>query len=326
MNRRSAPPILPTYKNDHSANLKTKIAGLGGGLSSGKNSTKGNNVIAVAWVIIPTLLIALFFVSIYAGTYYLQEQIEAEERQGGELALMGGMKGVGLPGTRNEIRKWSIAHLHGVDITNLGPPPATNTTRPHSSIQYGNDAVENSNSDHTSGSNNRSSSMHSLQRLRRGAHSLSPIIFNTSNVLVTKGNAIHGNLVGDTGWDYNKFNFKNMSLSYKRFSFSNVSIIGYDKLNFKNWTDAAVVMGKSAGSSTSALLDYLHAAASNVTNAAAAKSGALFSWGSITSSTSTNAHVDIGDMQSDPVGIGGGGTGVSSASNTSYKEASNFLS
>lgn len=30
-----------------------------------------------------------------------------------------------LPNTRNIIQKWSISHLHGVDLTSLGPPPLT---------------------------------------------------------------------------------------------------------------------------------------------------------------------------------------------------------
>ncbi len=29
---------------------------------------------------------------------------------------------IGLPNTRNEIRKWSVEYLHGIDITSLGPP------------------------------------------------------------------------------------------------------------------------------------------------------------------------------------------------------------
>ncbi len=28
----------------------------------------------------------------------------------------------GHPGTRNEIKKWSMTHLGGIDITRLGPP------------------------------------------------------------------------------------------------------------------------------------------------------------------------------------------------------------
>ena len=34
-----------------------------------------------------------------------------------------GVLDIGLPNTRNIIKKWSIANLHGVDITALGPPP-----------------------------------------------------------------------------------------------------------------------------------------------------------------------------------------------------------
>ena len=29
---------------------------------------------------------------------------------------------IGLPGTRNVIKKWSLAHLGGIDLTALGPP------------------------------------------------------------------------------------------------------------------------------------------------------------------------------------------------------------
>jgi hypothetical protein len=30
-----------------------------------------------------------------------------------------------IPNTRNIIQKWSVTHLHGVDLTSLDPPPLT---------------------------------------------------------------------------------------------------------------------------------------------------------------------------------------------------------
>lgn len=72
-------------------------------------------LISILFIIVPITLLFLFFTSIYLGTTFLQEHINAEEEGSSFLV-------VGLPNTRNKIRKWSVDHLHGIDITSLGPP------------------------------------------------------------------------------------------------------------------------------------------------------------------------------------------------------------
>lgn len=36
---------------------------------------------------------------------------------------------MGLPNTRNILKSWSISHLNGIDITELGPPGRGRTTK-----------------------------------------------------------------------------------------------------------------------------------------------------------------------------------------------------
>jgi hypothetical protein len=72
-------------------------------------------------VTLSTLLVVMFFVTIYTGAQYLQDHIQEENEKSFIYRSIGQ-----LPNTRNEIKKWSINHLSGVDITTLGLPPLTN--------------------------------------------------------------------------------------------------------------------------------------------------------------------------------------------------------
>ena len=114
-----APPILPMYK---AKSLNRKLPA---------------SRIETALVLVFISLIALFFfVSIYLGSTYLQEHIRViaflhysspytyrvlylrnriqEEQVSAKFRL---------PNTNNIIRKWSVGHLGGFDLTKLGPPP-----------------------------------------------------------------------------------------------------------------------------------------------------------------------------------------------------------
>ena len=86
------------------------------------NSTR-SLLISILFIIVPITLLFLFFTSIYLGTAFLQEHISTEEESTSFLS-------VGLPNTRNKIRKWSVDHLHGIDITSLGPPVVAHGAAP----------------------------------------------------------------------------------------------------------------------------------------------------------------------------------------------------
>jgi len=106
----AAPPILPLYKTQLKSNHS-------------KEAKKGwaYYCILLGLIILPILLLFLFFVSIYLGTSYLQSHLQMETSA--ESANFVGNIGIGLPNTRNIIKKWSINYLNGIDITALGPPP-----------------------------------------------------------------------------------------------------------------------------------------------------------------------------------------------------------
>lgn len=67
--------------------------------------------INVSMIVLPVFLLFLFFMSIYMGSTFLSDHMTND---------------LSIPNTRNIIQKWSVSHLHGVDLTALGPPPATN--------------------------------------------------------------------------------------------------------------------------------------------------------------------------------------------------------
>ncbi len=64
-------------------------------------------------------LIMLFVVIISNLIAYkdLQQYIQSDAESNDILGK------IGLPNTRNDIKKWSMYHLNGIDLTNLGPPP-----------------------------------------------------------------------------------------------------------------------------------------------------------------------------------------------------------
>jgi hypothetical protein len=90
-------------------------------------------------ILLPVLAIGVlvfFFISIYMGSYYLQEHLQVCCPRGcpcqrftiSTVTLQdespnGLYNKIGLPNTHNMIQKWSITNLHGVDLTKLGPPP-----------------------------------------------------------------------------------------------------------------------------------------------------------------------------------------------------------
>ena len=111
-----APPILPMYKANHLKGPKNPV----------HHRRLAYNVLVIFF---PIALLALFFFSIYFGTSFLQDHIDAENESANYLS-------VGLPNTRNRIRKWSVDHLGGLDITSLGDPVRVHNTEMNSTLGY----------------------------------------------------------------------------------------------------------------------------------------------------------------------------------------------
>jgi hypothetical protein len=95
-----APPILPLYKANH-LNSNGKGLRRWAGVSGSTVLMAGVSLVLCLFVVFSVIL--------------LRELSTTENNRLDYLS-------VGLPNTRNSIRKWSVEHLHGIDITALDPP------------------------------------------------------------------------------------------------------------------------------------------------------------------------------------------------------------
>ena len=108
MSSTGLPSILPTYKV---AMLEQKKK-----VGSSAAPPFYNNMFTL---LLLCCLIMLFVVIISNLMAYkdLQKYMQTDAESNDILGK------IGLPNTRNNIKKWSMDHFHGIDLTSLGPPP-----------------------------------------------------------------------------------------------------------------------------------------------------------------------------------------------------------
>ncbi len=99
------PSILPTYKVQMLEQKKRS-----------QNAPIYSNMFTL---LVCFCIIMLFVVIISNLIAYkdLQQYIQADAESNDILGK------IGLPNTKNDIKKWSMNHLYGIDLTSLGPPP-----------------------------------------------------------------------------------------------------------------------------------------------------------------------------------------------------------